>query len=153
MRRRHLFAATISFATICLSLWCLRAGAEEQTDPKSEAATFEAIAAGFQKLFNEGKAAELAASFLPDGELIDDEGNLYHGREELQTLAVLLALAWLAPNTQELMQRFAPALNAVGTGGRLLWRPSLGWALAIAVLSAIPLLQLNRVSEFLYYQF
>jgi uncharacterized protein (TIGR02246 family) len=86
MRRRHLFAATISFATICLSLWCPRAGAEERADPKSEAATFEALAAGFQKLFNDGKAAELAASFLPDGELIDDEGNLYRGREELQGL-------------------------------------------------------------------
>src|SRR5262249_33431056 len=44
------------------------------------------LAAGFQKLFNEGKAAELAASFVPDGELIDDEGNLYRGREELQDL-------------------------------------------------------------------
>jgi D-alanyl-lipoteichoic acid acyltransferase DltB (MBOAT superfamily) len=83
-----------------------------------------------------------------------DLATTFHGREELQTLAALLALAWLAPNTQELMRRFAPALNAVGdAGGRLLWRPSLGWALAIAALTAIPLLQLNRVSEFLYYQF
>ncbi len=54
--------------------------------PNPEAATFEAPAAGFQQLFNEGKAAELAANFLPDGELIDFEGNLYRGREELQDL-------------------------------------------------------------------
>jgi uncharacterized protein (TIGR02246 family) len=37
-------------------------------------------------MFNEGKAEELAANFLPDGELIDDAGNLYRGREELQDL-------------------------------------------------------------------
>jgi len=86
MHRRHLFAATIIFTAVGLSLWCPRAGAEDRAAPNSEAATFEAMAAGFQKLFNEGKAAELAASFLPDGELIDDEGNLYRGREELQDL-------------------------------------------------------------------
>jgi uncharacterized protein (TIGR02246 family) len=86
MHRRHLFAATVCFTAIGFSLCCPRAGADERAAPNSEAATFEAMAAGFQKLFNEGKAAELAANFLPDGELIDDEGNLYHGREELQDL-------------------------------------------------------------------
>jgi uncharacterized protein (TIGR02246 family) len=86
MHHLRLLVATVSFTTILLSLWCPRAGAEERAAPNSEAATFEALAVGFQKLFNEGKSAELAASFLPDGELIDDEGNLYRGREELQEL-------------------------------------------------------------------
>lgn len=83
-----------------------------------------------------------------------DIGATFRGREALQTIALLLALIWLAPNTQELMRRFSPALEASGEGGsRLAWRPSFGWAIAIAALSAIPLLQLDRASEFLYYQF
>ena len=86
MRHRLLFAAIIFFTAPGLPLWCVRAAAKEQAAPNPEVATFESLAAGFQKLFNEGKASELAASFLPDGELIDDKGNLYRGREELQGL-------------------------------------------------------------------
>jgi alginate O-acetyltransferase complex protein AlgI len=82
-----------------------------------------------------------------------DLGATFHGREELQIIAILLALAWLAPNTQELMRRFAPALGESGASSRLVWKPSFGWALTIAVLTVIPLLRLNRISEFLYYQF
>jgi uncharacterized protein (TIGR02246 family) len=86
MHRRLLFASLISLTAICVSLPGVPGRAQEPTAPNPEAATFEAMAAGFQQLFNEGKAAELAAQFLPDGELIDDEGNLYQGQEELQDL-------------------------------------------------------------------
>jgi uncharacterized protein (TIGR02246 family) len=86
MHTRHWIAAATLCTSICLSLYSLPIGAQEPTAPNPEAATFEALAAGFQQLFNEGKAAELAAHFLPDGELIDDEGNLYRGRDELQDL-------------------------------------------------------------------
>ena len=81
-----MLASVVLFTPICLSLCSAPICAQEPTAPNPEAATFEALAAGFQQLFNEGKAAELAANFLPDGELIDDEGNLYRGREELQDL-------------------------------------------------------------------
>jgi uncharacterized protein (TIGR02246 family) len=74
------------FTPIFLLLFSAVSRAQEPSAPNPEAATFEALATGFQQLFNEGKAAELAAHFLPDGELIDDEGNLYRGREELQDL-------------------------------------------------------------------
>jgi alginate O-acetyltransferase complex protein AlgI len=82
-----------------------------------------------------------------------DLGATFRGREELQTLAALLLLTWLAPNTQQLMRGFAPTLGEIGGAGRLTWKPSFGWAVAIAALTALPLLHLNRVSEFLYYQF
>jgi uncharacterized protein (TIGR02246 family) len=86
MHRRHLLTKPVFLAPICLAV-CLATGrAQEATSPNPEAATFEALATGFQQLFNEGQAAELAAQFLPDGELIDDEGNLYRGREELRDL-------------------------------------------------------------------
>src|SRR4029079_16370236 len=86
MHNRDLFAALVALTAICFSFWTAPSRAEERAAPNSEAATFEGLAAGFQKLFNEGKAAELAANFLPDGELIDDEGNLYQGREGVQDL-------------------------------------------------------------------
>jgi ketosteroid isomerase-like protein len=37
--------------------------------------------------FNEGSVARLQESFLPDGELIDEKGNLHVGQEELNALA------------------------------------------------------------------
>jgi uncharacterized protein (TIGR02246 family) len=86
MHRRHWLVSLVLFTPICLSLGSPPTRAQEPAAPNPEAATFEALAKGFQQLFNEGKAAELAAHFLPEGELIDDEGNLYRGRAELQDL-------------------------------------------------------------------
>ena len=36
---------------------------------------------------------------------------------------------------------------------RILWRPSLAWAVAMAVIMAIGILNLGGQSEFLYWQF
>jgi hypothetical protein len=61
----------------------------------------------------------------------------------------------IAPNTQEVMQRFSPALgvSASATSRRWLWRPNPWWAAASAILLAIALLNLTQVSDFLYFQF
>jgi len=70
-------------------------------------------------------------------------------------LAALLPLAMLAPNTQEILGRFQPALSfrASDAPARLAWRPTARWAAMAAVVAACGLLSLTRVSEFLYYQF
>src|SRR5581483_1922447 len=84
-----------------------------------------------------------------------DLGNRFTGTPEIAHIAALLAIVWLMPNTQEVMARFAPAL-AFRPGERprfYEWRPSPAWALLLAILTIVPMLQLNRVSEFLYYQF
>jgi hypothetical protein len=86
--------------------------------------------------------------------------------ESLIWLVGWLIVLWQAPNTQQLMARYEPAheFNEKKMAedpvppllrGRwpLFWRPGLGWALAIGVMFALALLNLNRVSEFLYYQF
>jgi alginate O-acetyltransferase complex protein AlgI len=67
----------------------------------------------------------------------------------------LMLIAFLAPNTQELLARYRPALNAAVAGGRpwWAWRPSPGWAMATAAVAAAGLLALSQVSEFLYFQF
>jgi len=81
------------------------------------------------------------------------------------TIAVLLAIALWAPNTQEIMRRYRPALDAAdgvrtvtttSSGPRrdtLAWQPSVPWMLYTGALGAAALLSLTRVSEFLYFQF
>jgi D-alanyl-lipoteichoic acid acyltransferase DltB (MBOAT superfamily) len=68
-------------------------------------------------------------------------------------LAALIALC--APNTQQIMHRFDPALDHDGKAApaRLSWLPSQRHALASGLLAVLCLLALARPSEFLYFQF
>jgi alginate O-acetyltransferase complex protein AlgI len=71
-------------------------------------------------------------------------------------LAGLLALVWMAPNTQEIISRFTPALDCAGRttpNSWLSWRPSRAWAVVLGGATGWAILNLNRVSEFLYFQF
>jgi alginate O-acetyltransferase complex protein AlgI len=66
----------------------------------------------------------------------------------------LLAIAWLAPNTQQIMVRARPTLEAVTPPRMVLrWAASPGWGLAVGVVAAIGFLSVTRGSEFLYWQF
>ncbi len=68
-------------------------------------------------------------------------------------------LAFLFPNTQQIMDRFDPALDyaasaPLGLARRALhWRASTAWALWIGALCVASLLSLSRPAEFLYFQF
>ncbi len=67
-------------------------------------------------------------------------------------------IAFLTPNTQQLMRHFEPALDYVVDLGRAAifdwcWKPDIFWATTIAILLVASLLSLNRPSEFLYFQF
>ncbi len=70
-------------------------------------------------------------------------------------IGALPAIVFLAPNTQEIMGRFRPGLDAAPQVLRVWpqWRPTLGWAFGCAVVAGCGFLSLHRVSEFLYYQF
>ena len=70
-------------------------------------------------------------------------------------IVALLPVVMIAPNTQEILGRFEPALNFVGRkrDPRLSWRPTARWAAVAAVIAVCGLLSLTRASEFLYYQF
>jgi alginate O-acetyltransferase complex protein AlgI len=67
----------------------------------------------------------------------------------------LLALAWLAPNTQQIMARADPTLAAIADSAPtvLRWAPEPRWGLAIGAVAAIGLLSVTRGSQFLYWQF
>jgi D-alanyl-lipoteichoic acid acyltransferase DltB (MBOAT superfamily) len=74
----------------------------------------------------------------------------------LCTLLGAMALAWWAPNTQELFRHFEPCLEKMPpllVRARLRWQPSLHWSLGLAGLLCVCLLSLNRPSDFLYFQF
>lgn len=89
----------------------------------------------------------------------DMHPGLFHGSTQILWIMVLLWAVWTLPNTQEIMARYRPAYETV-TPSRvgffyqiLTWRPTLGYAAALALILALSLLSLRQVSEFLYFQF
>jgi len=69
----------------------------------------------------------------------------------------LCAAGYLAvrilPNSQEMLRRFEPALGAIRDRRALHWGLHSGWALITAVLAWASVLNITKVSEFLYFQF
>lgn len=68
-------------------------------------------------------------------------------------ITTLWALAWLAPNTQQIMASFKPALENVAYGGWVRWRPNNYWLVCIAACLLYAITEMGKVSEFLYFQF
>lgn len=71
-------------------------------------------------------------------------------------LAILLAIAWFAPNTQQIMARFNPALlipQNMAPARLMLWRPSMIGGVLVAAMAFTAIVNLHRQSEFLYFQF
>jgi alginate O-acetyltransferase complex protein AlgI len=68
----------------------------------------------------------------------------------------LLPIVFLAPNTQQIMYRFEPALDASGReygNPRWHWVANWRWGVLMAFVLTFGLLSLTRPSEFLYFQF
>jgi len=68
-------------------------------------------------------------------------------------IVVLWALAWLAPNSQQIMANFKPALENVTPTKWLRWQPDKLWITAIAMCLLYAVTEMGKVSEFLYFQF
>jgi D-alanyl-lipoteichoic acid acyltransferase DltB (MBOAT superfamily) len=78
------------------------------------------------------------------------------GAQQWLWLVLLAVIAFALPNVQQLMARFRPGLMPAHlelAAGRIQWRPSAAWGSVIGLLMAWALLALNRVDEFLYFQF
>lgn len=71
----------------------------------------------------------------------------------LLTLTILMAIALRAPSAIELCAAFRPTVDPVMQGGRLRWQPNRLWALVTASAACAVLLNLTRVSQFIYFQF
>jgi alginate O-acetyltransferase complex protein AlgI len=70
-------------------------------------------------------------------------------------LALLHLIAFIAPNTQEFMRKFSPALDFRDPAGRIFpeFAMTRRWAVLLGAIGGIGLLAMERKSEFLYYQF
>lgn len=72
-------------------------------------------------------------------------------------IAAGTVIAFCAPNTQQIMARFEPALPderpSRATTARLGWLPDRRNAMLVGILLALGLLALSRPAEFLYFQF
>ena len=72
-------------------------------------------------------------------------------------IAALLAIAFFAPNSQQVMWHWKPALDdmrSVPKPSKLLsFAPTIPWAIVVGLLFAIAVVRLNEHSQFLYYQF
>jgi len=89
---------------------------------------------------------------------VEFRDGVFGGGPQLNWICICLALAWFAPNTQQIMARFEPALNLPDavTGLRArwwLWRPSWPWLAAGVVAASWAMLSISGLSEFIYFQF
>ncbi len=62
-------------------------------------------------------------------------------------------LVWFAPNSQQIMSDFKPALELVTSATRLRWQPNTRWMIVTILVFLFALGQMGKVSEFLYFQF
>jgi D-alanyl-lipoteichoic acid acyltransferase DltB (MBOAT superfamily) len=79
-----------------------------------------------------------------------------HAPQSLMSIAPLLLIVWLMPNSLQCMRLARPSLQAdtIAAAPRILtWIPNRRWAVVCAIALTASLLSLGRVSEFLYYQF
>jgi len=73
----------------------------------------------------------------------------------LVRLLLCFFAVWAMPNTQEMLGRFAPTLQAVAptTSARFMWRPTFRWAALVSLLLWTAIVECNQSTTFLYYQF
>jgi alginate O-acetyltransferase complex protein AlgI len=86
---------------------------------------------------------------------------LIEGGTALRWIAVIALVAWFAPNTQELLARYRPALGFPAPDARgeryrwLEWRPSYAWSIVLGLIAAAAIMNLwiGDNAEFIYFQF
>jgi uncharacterized protein (TIGR02246 family) len=82
-------AIWILFSLVAAAVGGQASRAQQPAAPDAEAAETAQVRAGDEaivKAFNAGKADEVAAMFLPKGELIDEAGVVYQGQAEIKDL-------------------------------------------------------------------
>lgn len=153
-----LASVAVTFGAVCVAWVFFRA-----TDLPQALAILQGMFGGFGISIPESIGNQLG----PLKSTFENAGVTFYmggGTRFIQTyswVVVAMAIAFLLPNTQQIMDRFAPALDyRPGTdastslvGRKLHWVPSAGWAYATAGLLLFSLLSLSRPAEFLYFQF
>jgi len=80
---------------------------------------------------------------------------VFGGATQINWLIACALIVWLAPNTQQLMRGYQPALGVADNNDMraLRWRPAWHWLAAVAALATFGILSLSELSEFIYFQF
>jgi alginate O-acetyltransferase complex protein AlgI len=81
----------------------------------------------------------------------------FHGVEEAGMLFACAFVVWFLPNVQDMMAAHRPVLEvyrlAVRGVRHLAWRASTRWAMLTSAMFVISLINMTKISEFLYFQF
>lgn len=107
--------------------------------------TFTAVA--FAWVFFRAHSVDQAMQVL--GRMVDPGSLALPGkadREFLRMAAVSALICWFLPNTAQLFG-LAPSVS------RVMWKPTLYWAIALALLFVVCVASLNNYSQFIYFQF
>jgi alginate O-acetyltransferase complex protein AlgI len=95
---------------------------------------------------------DLHGADLPAVDIRASHAQLLHAAR----LAGLFAVAWLLPNTQQIMARYSPTISKFDQGSERVWRwqPTVAWGVAVALLLVATLAgRLGDPARFLYFQF
>ena len=86
-----------------------------------------------------------------------DLSQSFGGRNQIMWIVCLMAIAFIAPNTQEIMSRHGCGIEIYkrykSAPGWWAWTPNLPWTVATAAILLYSLSRITQVSEFLYWQF
>ena len=109
-----------------------------------------------------------SANLKTAADLLQGLAGLHHG-VGVRGIGIKHVALWLGagsfvalacPNTLQILSRYEPALGwrptpeqASPLAARLLWKPSFAWAVAVAAVVGLGILNLGGQSEFLYWQF
>ena len=104
------------------------------------------------------RAENLQAGLAMTQSMLGINGFSFQGHFRLNTIASMLFIAWVMPNTQQIMAKFDPALpiRATEFGSApqwLQWRPNWVWLVLIFTMAYLSLSQGDKISDFLYFQF
>ena len=108
-----------------------------------------------------GNGMSILAGMVGLHKLGSNPAALYRGENAAHTMlkvAVGLVIVWFLPNTQEILRRFKPSLQAAlieqeRENRWLQWSPNIAWALTLGCIFFFSLVSLQDPSTFLYFQF
>ena len=82
---------------------------------------------------------------------------VFDGVMEIILLGISMLIVWSLPNTCEVMSRYDPVVGSVPETRRkrfvFCWQPNLIWGMVCGILLVCSLIFMDKVTEFLYYQF
>jgi hypothetical protein len=79
---------------------------------------------------------------------------LFYGNESIWTwIAILWTIAWFSPNSQQILSANQPTLEHDFTRIKFTWKPNKAWLSIVAITLLYSVIRMEKVSEFLYFQF